>query len=126
MDRAMFERFCAFVGVFAEAFDRSRADHVIGNQRFAELRLELNELRKQADRALANERGREHVLTALHARLLHECLCVARACENAPDNVRALMHADFDAATEDACYVMQQLDNYLLHKRIDAMGDRWR
>jgi hypothetical protein len=40
--------------------------------------------------------------------------------------VHALMHADFDAATEDACYVMQQLDNYLLHKRIDAMGDRWR
>ena len=126
MDRAMFERFCAFVGVFSDAFDRSRAHHIIGIQRFAELRLELNELRKQADRALANERGREHVLTALHARLLHECLGVAHQCETAPANVRALMPVRFGAVTEDACYVMQQVDTYLLHKRIDAMGERWR
>jgi hypothetical protein len=125
MDRAMFERFCAFVGVFAEAFDSSRAQHVIGVERFGDLRLELNELRKQADQALANERGREHVLTALHARLLHECLCVAHACETAPANVRALMPASFGAATRDACYVMQQVDSYLLHRRIDALGDRY-
>jgi hypothetical protein len=124
MDRAMFERFCAFVDVFSEAFDRSRADHIIGTQRFGELRLELNALADQADRALVMERGREHVLTAPHAQLLHECLCVAHQCETSPANVRALMPVRFGAVTEDACYVMQQVDTYLLHKRIDALGDR--
>ena len=118
----MFERFCAFVGVFAEAFDASRAHHVIGSQRFGELRLELNALRKQAEEALETERGREHVLTELHSRLLHECLGVAHACIRTDANVRALMPACFGTATVDACYVMQQLDNYLLHKRIDAIG----
>ena len=39
MDRVMFERFCAFVYAFALAFDASRAHHVIGEQRFGELRL---------------------------------------------------------------------------------------
>jgi hypothetical protein len=34
------------------------------------------------------------------------------------------MPVRFGAVTEDACYVMQQVDNYLLHKRIDALGDR--
>jgi hypothetical protein len=66
------------------------------------------------------------VLTAAHARLLHECLGVAHQCQTAPANVRALMPADFGAATLDACYVMQQVDNYLLHRRIDMLGDRWR
>jgi hypothetical protein len=122
MDRAMFERFCAFVGEFAEAFDGSRAHYVIGSERFGGLRLELNALRKQAERALESERGREHVLTELHSRLLHECLCVAHQCETSPANVRALMPVRFGAVTEDACYVMQQVDNYLLHKRIDALG----
>ena len=118
----MFERFCAFVGEFAEAFDGSRAHYVIGSERFGGLRLELNALRKQAERALESERGREHVLTELHSRLLHECLCVAHQCETSPANVRALMPVRFGAVTEDACYVMQQVDNYLLHKRIDALG----
>ena len=121
----MFERFCAFVGAFAEAFDGSRAHHVIGSQHFGELRLELNALRVQAEQALETERGRQHVLTELHARLLHECLGVAHQCETSPENVRALMPVRFGAVTEDACYVMQQVDNYLLHKRIDALGDRW-
>jgi hypothetical protein len=124
MDRVMFERFCAFVDAFALAFDASRAHHVIGVQRFGELRLELNDLAGKADHALVMERGREHVLTELHARLLHECLGVAHQCETSPANVRALMPVRFGAVTEDACYVMQQLDNYLLHKRIDALGDR--
>jgi len=124
MERVMFERFCAFVSAFAVAFDGSRADHVIGKQHFHELRLELNALAKRADTALLTERGREHVLTELHARLLHECLGVVHQCENAPANVRALMPERFGAVTEDACYVMQQVDNYLLHKRIDALGDR--
>ena len=122
MDRAIFERFCAFVGVFAEAFEGSRAHHVIGVERFGELRLELNALAKRADQALLAERGREHVLTELHSRLLHECLNVAHQCESAPANVRALMPVRFGAVTEDACYVMQQVDNYLLHKRIDAVS----
>jgi hypothetical protein len=39
--------------------------------------------------------------------------------------VRALMPASFGAATRDACYVMQQVDSYLLHRRIDALGDRY-
>ena len=120
----MFERFCAFVDALALAFDASRAHHVIGVQRFGELRLELNDLAGKADHALVMERGREHVLTELHARLLHECLGVAHQCETSPANVRALMPVRFGAVTEDACYVMQQLDNYLLHKRIDALGDR--
>jgi len=128
MDRVVFERFCAFVSDFAHAFDGSRADHVIGMERFGELRLELNALAKRADAALLAERGREHVLTDLHARLLHECLGVVYQCENAPANVRALMPAwtqeVFGEATQDACYVMQQVDTYLLHKRIDALGDR--
>ena len=123
MDRVMFERFCAFVEAFALAFDSSRAHHVIGEQRFGELRLELNALAKRADQALLAERGRQHVLTELHARLLHECLNVAHQCETSPANVRALMPVRFGAVTEDACYVMQQVDNYLLHKRIDALGD---
>ena len=129
MDRVMFERFCAFVSAFAQAFDGSRADHVIGKQRFRELRLELNALAKRADAALLTERGREHVLTELHSRLLHECLGVVHQCETAPANVCALMPAwtpeVFGEATQDACYVMQQVDTYLLHKRIDALGDRW-
>jgi hypothetical protein len=125
MDRVMFERFCAFVDAFALAFDASRAHHVIGRERFAELRLELNALAKRADDALLQERGREHVLTELHSRLLHECLNVAHVCMTTDKKVRDLMPAVFDAATVDACYVMQQLDNYLLHKRIDALGDRW-
>jgi hypothetical protein len=122
MDRVMFERFCAFVDAFALAFDASRAHHVIGVQRFGELRLELNALAKRADEALLAERGREHVLTELHARLLHECLNVAHVCMTTDEKVRDLMPAVFGAATEDACYVMQQVDNYLLHKRIDALG----
>ncbi len=125
MDRVMFERFCAFVDAFALAFDASRAHHVIGRDRFGELRLELNALAKRADEALLAERGCEHVLTEPHARLLHECLGVAHQCETSPGNVRALMPVRFGAVTEDACYVMQQVDNYLLHKRIDALGDRW-
>jgi hypothetical protein len=124
MDRVMFERFCAFVDAFALAFDASRAHHVTGVQRFGELRLELNALAKRADEALLAERGREYVLTELHSRLLHECLCVAHQCETSPANVRALMPVRFGAVTEDACYVMQQFDNYLLHKRIDALGNR--
>jgi hypothetical protein len=126
MDRAMFERFCAFVDAFALAFDGSRAHHVIGTERFWELRLELTELAKRADEALVEERGRERVLTPPHAKLLHECLCVAHQCETAPANVRALMPVRFGAVTEDASYVMQQVDAYLLHKRIDLLGDRWR
>ena len=122
MDRATFERFCAFVEAFALAFDSSRAHHVIGTERFGELRLELKALAEEADRALVLERGREHVLTELHARLLHECLNVAHQCETAPANVRALMPVRFGAVTEDACYVMQQMDTYLLHKRIDTLG----
>ena len=129
MDRVMFERFCAFVSAFAQAFDGSRADHVIGKQRFGDLRLELNALAKRADAALLAERGREHVLTELHSRLLHECLGVVHQCETAPANVCALMPAwtpeVFGAATGDACYVMQQVDNYLLNRRIDALGDRF-
>ena len=121
MDRVTFERFCAFVSVFAEAFDSSRAHHVIGTERFGELRLELNALRKQAEEALETERGREHVLTALHSRLLHECLGVAHVCMTTDANVRSLMPANFGPATRDACYVMQQLDNYVLHRRIDAL-----
>ena len=121
----MFERFCAFVDAFALAFDASRAHYVIGKERFDELRLELNALAKRADEALLAERGREHVLTELHSRLLHECLNVAHVCMTTDKKVRDLMPAVFDAATVDACYVMQQLDNYLLHKRIDALGDRW-
>ena len=124
MDRVMFERFCAFVDAFALAFDASRAHHVIGVQRFGELRLELNDLAGKADHALVMQRGREHVLTELHARLLHECLNVAHVCMTTDEKVRDLMPAVFGAATVDACYVMQQLDNYLLHKRIDALGDR--
>jgi len=126
MERATFERFCVFVGVFSKAFDGSRADHVIGKERFRELRLELTELCLLSEQALVLERGRERVLTAPHARLLHECLGVAHQCQTAPANVRALMPADFGAATQDACYVMQQVDNYLLHRRIDMLGDRWR
>jgi len=121
----MFERFCAFVDAFAFAFDASRAHYVIGKERFADLRLELNELAKKADRALLEERGRERVLTDLHAQLLHECLNVAHVCMTTDKKVRDLMPAVFEAATVDACYVMQQVDNYLLHKRIDALGDRW-
>jgi hypothetical protein len=106
MDRVVFERFCAFVSDFAHAFDGSRADHVIGMERFGELRLELNALAKRADAALLAERGREHVLTELHSRLLHECLGVAHQCENAPANVRALMPAwtpeVLGEATQDA------------------------
>ena len=122
----MFERFCEFVSVFAEAFDGSRGHHVIGVERFGELRLELNALAKRADEALLAERGREHVLTEAHSRLLHECLGVAHACMRQRANVRALMPAVFGAATVDACYMMQQVDNYLLHKRIDKLGDRLR
>jgi hypothetical protein len=125
MDRATFERFCAFVGAFAEAFDVSRAYFVIGKERFGELRLELNALAKRADEALLAERGRERVLTELHSRLLHECLNVAHVCMTTDEKVRDLMPAVFGAATLDACYVMQQVDNYLLNKRIDALGDRW-
>jgi hypothetical protein len=124
MDRATFERFCAFVAVFAQAFDASRAHHVIGTERFWELRLELTELAKRTDQALIEERGRERVLTAPHAQLLHECLNVAHVCMATDANLQALMPAVFGAATVDACYVMQQLDNYLLNKRIDAIGDR--
>ena len=120
----MFERFCAFVDAFALAFDGSRAHHVIGTERFWELRLELTELAKRADQALIEERGRERVLTAPHAQLLHECLNVAHVCMATDANLQALMPAVFGAATVDACYVMQQLDNYLLNKRIDAIGDR--
>jgi len=54
MHRATFERFCAFVAVFAQAFDASRAHHVIGTERFWELRLELTELAKRADQASAH------------------------------------------------------------------------
>jgi len=122
MDRAMFEWFCAFVVAFAGAFDGSRAHHVIGSERFGALRLELNALRRQAERALETERGREHVLTELHSRLLHECLGVAHVCMATDAKVRDLMPDVFGAATRDACYVMQQVDTYLLHKRIDALG----
>jgi hypothetical protein len=125
MDRVMFERFCAFVDAFALAFDASRAHFVIGKERFGELRLELNALAKRSDEALLAERGREHVLTELHSRLLHECLNVAHVCMTTDEKVRDLMPAVFGAATVDACYVMQQVDNYLLHKRIDALGDRF-
>ena len=38
------------------------------------------------------------------------------------EKVRDLMPAVFGGATRDACYVMQQVDNYLLHKRIDAVS----
>ncbi len=58
MERATFERFCVFVGALANAFDGSRADHVIGKERFRELRLELNELSLHAKQALELERGR--------------------------------------------------------------------
>jgi len=122
MDRVMFERFCAFVEAFALAFDSSRAHYVIGSERFGELRLGLKALAEKADRALVSERGRERVLTELHSRLLHECLNVAHVCMTTDEKVRDLMPAVFGGATRDACYVMQQVDNYLLHKRIDALG----
>ena len=125
MDRAMFERFGAFVAEFAEAFNDSRAYRVIGEERFHELRLELNALRQATEGALLTERGRERVLTPLNARLLHECLNVAHVCMNTDAKVRELMPDCFRDATRDSCYVMQQVDNYLLHKRIDALGDRW-
>lgn len=125
MDRATFERFGAFVAEFADAFHDSRAYRIIGEDKFYELRRELNELRRATEAALANERGRERVLTPLNARLLHECLNVAHVCMTTDKKVRDLIPAVFDAATVDACYVMQQVDNYLLHKRIDALGDRW-
>jgi len=125
MDRATFERFVAFLAVFQQAFDASRAHFVIGAARFGELRLELSQLNKLAQHALETERGRERVLTEPHARLLHECLNVAHVCTTTDEKVRDLMPAVFPASTRDACYVMQQLDTYLLHKRIDALGERY-
>lgn len=123
MDRELFERIGAFIDTFATAFDGSRAHHLIGAQRFAELRLELNQLNRTTQRALDTENNRRLVLTSPHSRLLHECLGVAHACETAPDNIRALMPRCFPAATLDACYALQQFDNYLIHQRIDALGD---
>jgi hypothetical protein len=124
MERAVFERFCEFVGVFADAFDGSGAHLVIGSPRFGELRLELNALRRQAEQALLLERGRELVLTAPTSALLHEALCVAHACQTAEPALRALMPACFGLATRDAGYAMQQLDAYLLNRRIDALHER--
>jgi hypothetical protein len=121
MDRAVFERFCAFVSEFGDAFDGSRAHVLIGVERFGALQLELRELRDKASRALHMEFGRQKVLTMYHAQLLHECLCVAHACMNADANQRALMPDVFQHATRDACYVMQQVDLYLVHKRIDEL-----
>ena len=109
----------SFISAFAVAFDGSRAHHVIG----AELRLELNQLDRTTQRSLTTENHRRLVLTAPHSRLLHECLSVAHACQTAPDNIRALMPDCFPSATRDACYAMQQFDNYLIHKRIDTLDD---
>jgi hypothetical protein len=123
MDRELFERLAAFIHTFADAFDRSRADHVIGRERFSELRLELNQLNKATQHSLDTQTRRRHILSSPNARLLHECLCVAHTCEKVPTNIRALMPVCFSTATRDACYVMQQFDNYLIHQRIDALGD---
>jgi len=124
MDRDLFERIAAFINTFALAFDGSRARHVIGNERFSELRLELNELNRTTQRALETESKRHLVLTPPHSRLLHECLSVARSCETAPANIRLLMPDCFASATGDACYVMQLFDTYLINKRIDDLSDR--
>jgi hypothetical protein len=125
MERAQFERLGAFVDALATAFDASRAQHLVGEARFAELRLELNELNRQTQRALAAKRGRERILTAPHSRLLHECLHVAYLATHAPDNLRVLMPDVFASATRDALYAMQLLDNYLLNQRIDALSSRY-
>ena len=124
MDRELFERIGAFIHTFALAFNGSRAHHLIGSERFSELRLELNELDRTTERALVTENNRRLVLTSPHSRLLHECLCIAHACQTAPDNIRALMPDCFPGSTSDACYVMSLFDNYLIHQRIDALGDR--
>ena len=124
MERAQFERLCAFVDALAAAFDASRAHHLVGETRFAELRLELKALRFAAARALLSERGRERILTAPHARLLHECLHVAYLADKAPYNIRLLMPDVFESATRDAPYAMQVLDTYLINQRIDALSRR--
>ena len=90
----------------------SRAYRVIGEERFYELRLEMNELRHPTEGVLVTERGRERVLTPLNARLLHECLNVAHVCMNTDEKVRELMPDCFRNATRDSCYVMQQVDVY--------------
>jgi hypothetical protein len=123
MDRELFERIGSFINTFALAFDNSRAHHLIGVKRFAELRLELNQLNRTTQHALDTENNRRLVLTSSHSRLLHECLNVAHACQTAPANICSLMPNCFPASTRDACYAMQLFDNYLIHQRIDALGD---